>query len=103
MDDIVATVWTSGTTTTQLLELLNVVGRLVELEPQQKDLLDRVMRGPLLTTDELTQAGVIPVAAASRKPPPESEGAFEDDPDATDWIEKIVRGPPPRFVKHERR
>lgn len=34
--------------TTELLNVLNVLGRLVELEPKQADLLDRVVDGPLV-------------------------------------------------------
>jgi hypothetical protein len=35
--------------TEDLLNLLNVLGRLVALEPRQADLLDRIMAGPPLT------------------------------------------------------
>jgi hypothetical protein len=35
--------------TEDLLNLLNVLGRLIALEPQQADLLDRIVAGPLLT------------------------------------------------------
>ncbi len=34
--------------TTDLLDLLNVLGRLVALEPRQADLLDRIVAGPLI-------------------------------------------------------
>jgi len=39
--------------TTDLLDLLNVLGRLIELEPAQADLLARISDGPLLTADDL--------------------------------------------------
>ncbi|MFI5706894.1 type ISP restriction/modification enzyme [Kribbella sp. NPDC051620] len=68
LDDIVARTWTPGMTT-ELLDLLNVVGRCVELESVQQDLLGRVMDGPLITVADLTRAGVLPVPDAARKPP----------------------------------
>lgn len=68
LNDIVATTWTP-TMTTELLELLNVLGRCVELEPRQEELLDQIMRGPLVTVDDLTAAGVLPVPSAARKTP----------------------------------
>lgn len=68
LDDIVATTWTPAMTT-ELLELLNVLGRCVELEPQQDELLGRILAGPLLTTDELTSAGVLPVDVTARRSP----------------------------------
>ena len=37
--------------TEDLLNLLNVLGRLVALEPQQADLLDRIVAGPLVAVD----------------------------------------------------
>lgn len=39
--------------TTDLLDLLNVLGRLIELEPAQADLLVRICAGALLTADDL--------------------------------------------------
>lgn len=39
--------------TTDLLDLLHVLGRLVALEPAQADLLDRICAHPLLSADEL--------------------------------------------------
>ncbi|MGQ7792879.1 type ISP restriction/modification enzyme [Faunimonas sp. B44] len=46
--------------TTDLLDLLHVLGRLVALEPAQADLLDRVCAGALLDLDDLRAAGVVP-------------------------------------------
>jgi hypothetical protein len=43
--------------TTDLLDLLNVLGRLIALEPAQADLLDRICAGPLLNVDTLRDAG----------------------------------------------
>jgi hypothetical protein len=43
--------------TTELLDLLNVLGLLVKLEPEQAALLDRVCAGALITTAALRDAG----------------------------------------------
>lgn len=54
--------------TSELLDVLNVLGLLVELEPVQAKLLSSVCDGPLITTDALQQAGVLakPEAAAAK-------------------------------------
>lgn len=46
--------------TTDLLDLLNVLGRLIDLEPRQADLLERIAAGQLITQDILVAAGAIP-------------------------------------------
>jgi hypothetical protein len=51
--------------TTDLLDLLNVLGRLVMLEPAQSDLLSRICAGKLLSADDLREAG--PLASAEEK------------------------------------
>ena len=43
--------------TTDLLDLLHVLGRLIALEPAQADLLNRLCEGPLRSADELGAAG----------------------------------------------
>jgi Type ISP C-terminal specificity domain len=43
--------------TTELLNVLNVLAMLVELEPQQSELLDRICAGPLISEDDLKAAG----------------------------------------------
>ncbi|MGH9747104.1 MAG: type ISP restriction/modification enzyme [Candidatus Acidiferrales bacterium] len=43
--------------TTELLNLLNVLTMLVELEPKQAEILNRVCDGPLLSEEELRKAG----------------------------------------------
>jgi hypothetical protein len=43
--------------TTDLLDLLNVLGRLIALEPKQADLLNRICTGPLRSAEELREAG----------------------------------------------
>jgi hypothetical protein len=45
--------------TTDLLDLLNVLGRLIALEPKQADLLNRICGGPLRSADELRDAGAL--------------------------------------------
>jgi hypothetical protein len=45
--------------TTDLLDLLNVLGRLVALEPAQADLLERNCAGPRISVDKLAEAGAL--------------------------------------------
>jgi type ISP restriction-modification system protein/N-6 DNA methylase len=80
LDEVVATTWTA-TMTTELLDLLNVLGRCVDLEPHQDDLLAQVVSGPLITVDDLTTAGVLPVPAAAHRAPRQStdDGLFTID------------------------
>lgn len=66
LDDINPTAW-SPEFTTDLLNLLNVLGRLVELEPAQADLLARVLAATQVTVADLSQACVLPVADGFRK------------------------------------
>jgi hypothetical protein len=51
--------------TTELINLLNVLGMLVDLEPGQSKLLEKICAGPLISADELERAGalLIPVKA----------------------------------------
>ncbi len=49
--------------TTELMNVLNVLGRLVELEPALADLLDRICKGPLLSADSLRAEGAFDVPA----------------------------------------
>jgi hypothetical protein len=51
----------------ELNDLLTLLRRLVELEPVQADLLDRILSGPLITVAELTTAGVFPVPDVARR------------------------------------
>jgi hypothetical protein len=60
--------------TTDLLDLLHVLGRLVMLEPKQADLLNRICAGPLRSAEELRAAGAFAAAeAASAKPKAKSK------------------------------
>src|SRR5665647_441731 len=55
--------------TTEFIDLLTVLTRLVELEPAQADLLERILAGSLLTMDDLRVAGVRwPTKPADRRP-----------------------------------
>lgn len=53
--------------TTELINLLNVLGWLVELEPKQSTLLDRVCSGALILNDELRAAGVFEPRPTARR------------------------------------
>jgi hypothetical protein len=53
--------------TTELLNVLNVLGLLVELEPKQADLLERICAGPLISGEELRAAGALEVPAVPKK------------------------------------
>jgi hypothetical protein len=60
--------WDSETTG-ELLDLLNVLGLCIALEPKQADLLDRILAGPIIDITELTQAALLPVSSPARRPP----------------------------------
>jgi Type ISP C-terminal specificity domain len=55
--------------TTDLLDLLHVLGRLIALEPAQADLLSRICTDPLLSIDELSSAGAFTSAEKKSAPP----------------------------------
>lgn len=57
LDHIHETSWPADWTT-EFIDLLTVLTRLVALEVQQADLLDRVLGGPLRTRGDLEQSGV---------------------------------------------
>jgi hypothetical protein len=60
--------------TTDLLDLLHVLGRLVALEPRQADLLNRICEGPLRSAEELRVAGAFaPPQTSSAKPKAKSK------------------------------
>ena len=54
--------------TTELLDLLNVLCRCVELEPAQEAILDRICQRPVIAITDLTQAKVLPVKDSTRRP-----------------------------------
>ena len=55
LEEIQASHWLAEYTT-DLIDLLNVLGLLVDLEPEQAELLDRICAGPLLSITELHEA-----------------------------------------------
>lgn len=57
LDDIHVEEWPSEWTV-ELIDLLTVLTRLVELEPAQADLLDRILAGPIATKENLAERGV---------------------------------------------
>lgn len=59
--------------TTDLLDLLNVLGRLIALEPAQADLLKRICAGPLRSAGELSTAGALAMPEAA-SPKPKAKG-----------------------------
>ena len=67
LDHLIAEKWRPDWTT-ELLQLLNVLGVLVRLEAEQDILLDAVCQQPRITVEDLTAAGVLPVPATAGKP-----------------------------------
>lgn len=68
LDHINPTTWDPDWTT-EAIDLLTVLTRLVELEPAQADLLNQVLAGDLLTMDDLRMSGTRwPVSKQDRKP-----------------------------------
>ncbi|MGW3669150.1 type ISP restriction/modification enzyme [Streptomyces sp. NPDC005141] len=67
LDHVVADRWPSAWTT-ELLELLNVLGFLVREEPLQAELLDEICAGRLITPADLIDDGVFPVPSEAAKP-----------------------------------
>ncbi|MGA9814965.1 MAG: type ISP restriction/modification enzyme [Terriglobales bacterium] len=53
--------------TTELLNVLNVLGLLVDLEPVQAELLDKVCSGPLISADDLSAAGALELPPKSKR------------------------------------
>jgi len=59
--------------TTDLLDLLHVLGRLIALEPKQADLLNCICAGPLQSVEELRAAGALFAPEAPAKPKAKSK------------------------------
>jgi len=70
LEDIVARTWDADWTT-ELVDLLHVIALLIELEPEQRELLDEILSGSLISVDDLRAAGVLPVLdrLSAEKPP----------------------------------
>ncbi|MGW7341033.1 type ISP restriction/modification enzyme [Streptomyces sp. NPDC054808] len=68
LDDVNATMWDPDWTG-EFLDLLSVLVRLVDLEPQQAEALESILFGRTVTLNDLTTAGVRwPQSTADRKP-----------------------------------
>jgi hypothetical protein len=67
--------------TTELLNVLNVLGGLVELEPQQAALLEKICSGPTLSADDLRAAGAFELPSAPKK------GRSDDAPGQAQWFD----------------
>lgn len=68
LSEIQPTIWPAEYTT-ELLALLRVLTRLVALEPQQADLLSRIVDGPTIDSDTLGAAGSLSEASAEAPKP----------------------------------
>lgn len=69
--------------TTELLNVLNVLGLLVDLEPQAAALLERICSGPLVTQAELEAAGVFfPEGFHPATAPAQVALSFDEPPEA---------------------
>lgn len=71
--------------TTELINLLNVLGCLVDLEPAQGQLLERVCSGPTLSAEELLRLGALDVPAKAKSKAKKADApCLFDEPDA--WM-----------------
>lgn len=79
LNDIIATTWTPAMTT-ELLDLLNVLGRCVALAPKQDTLLTTILDRPLITVHDLVSTGILPVPNSAKKAPKPDhhDGLFDD-------------------------
>ncbi|MGA5325315.1 type ISP restriction/modification enzyme [Streptomyces griseoincarnatus] len=59
LDDLHVTAWPSEWSA-ELVDLLSVLRRLVDLAPAQQSLTTRIVNSPVVTTTDLTSAGVLP-------------------------------------------
>lgn len=68
LDSVVATTWPAEWTS-ELLALLWILERLIDLEPAQDDLLSRIATGQVVTVSDLERANILPVPPAARERP----------------------------------
>jgi len=54
--------------TTELINVLNVLGRLIELERIQAEMLERICSAPMLSAEDLREAGALDVPEPRAKP-----------------------------------
>lgn len=69
LDEINAASWTLDFNN-DLLDLLNVIGCLLQLEPRQDMLLEGILSSPLIDNDELKNNGILPVPPSAEDPQP---------------------------------
>ena len=64
--------------TTELINVLNVLGWLVELEPEQAALLEKICGGPLIAAEELREVGAFerPIEPSRKASPPATPDLF---------------------------
>jgi hypothetical protein len=69
--------------TSELLDLLHVIGLIVDLEEQQNSLFERIVGGTLISVEELARARILPVTQEARKiskaRPASTEGTLFSD------------------------
>lgn len=70
--------------TTELINLLHVLTLLVDLEPKQAVLLERILAGELISESELTDAG----ALAAATPPLEKKNQSDSTSDLFGQVDK---------------
>ncbi|MEU3979048.1 type ISP restriction/modification enzyme [Streptomyces sp. NPDC026672] len=75
LDDLHVETWPHEWTT-ELLELLSVLRRLVTLAPAQSGLLTEILAAPMITAADLVAARVLPVTAGARKARHREEGTL---------------------------
>lgn len=62
--------------TTELLNVLNVLGLLTELEPEQAELLNKICAGPLISNTELEAAGAFALPPKTKKTNKDKSGTI---------------------------
>lgn len=74
LDAVVPRTWDADWTG-ELIDLLHVIALLIELEPEQRALLNEIADGELISVNDLTAAGVLPVEMpiAPEKPPRQAQ------------------------------
>ena len=60
--------------TTELINLLNVLGRLVDVEPVQATLLEKICAGPTISAEELSTAGALAGPTEPKKKARKTQG-----------------------------
>lgn len=68
LNDVLPRTWPARWTV-ELLDLINLLGLLVAMEPEQERLLEAVTAGPLTTMDDLRACSVLPVPPYAAKEP----------------------------------